>query len=248
MQPIGWRSRSAKTSRPSTSPRSLLCGQRTEQAAKKKVEELEKHKKRLERRQKRHKTTTGEDILEQQQGGTGVSSDDDDSGSGDDDAADAARQESAAVELLALKQQLVKARRAAGMQTNETEQAEQVGQAEQTAPTVAQHARAGTSRVWMAFDRKTNRCTLPHPMDPTRICNAPPTRGGGTSGHRSHPKLVHGPEWTHILATGQRKTTVEMISDALVAQVNQSKPTLGNAGRDELHRLAALWVSKHGRP
>ena len=55
-------------------------------------------------------------------------------------------------------------------------------------------------------------------------------------------------EWTHILATGQRKTTVEMISDALVAQVNQSKPALGNAGRDELHRLAALWVAKHGRP
>ena len=41
--------------------------------------------------------------------------------------------------------------------------------------------------------------------------------------------------------------TVAMIDDALAAQVDQSKPALGNKDRDELHRLAALWVAKCGR-
>ena len=39
-----------------------------------------------------------------------------------------------------------------------------------------------------------------------------------------------------------------MIAEALAATVDVSRPALGDKEKDELHRLAALWLSKCGRP
>ena len=60
------------------------------------------------------------------------------------------------------------------------------------------HKRPGTSLVWKAFDRSTNRCTLPHPDASGRVCNAPPQAGSGTSGHLRHLEAEHRDEWLHI--------------------------------------------------
>ena len=106
----------------------------------------------------------------------------------------------------------------------------------------------GASRVWKAFDWVTQRCQLPHPQDKTKVCGAPPTKGGGTSGHRAHLVKHHGSEWAHILETGETKTSVQMINDALAAQIDVSKPALGEKETAELNRLVALWVAKCGRP
>lgn len=116
------------------------------------------------------------------------------------------------------------------------------------APSEVHHTREGRSRVWLAFDRATSTCKLPHPNDRTKLCGAPPGRGTGTSGHRQHLTAVHPTEWAHILKTGEVKTSVQMIEDALTAKVDETKPALNQADTDELHRLAALWVAKCGRP
>ena len=106
----------------------------------------------------------------------------------------------------------------------------------------------GPSRVWLAFDWVTQRCKLPHPSEPGRKCGAGPGKGSGTSGHRLHLNQHHAKEWLNIQATGEVRTSVQMIKDALAAEVDQSKPALGDKERDELHRLTSLWISKCGRP
>mgnify|MGYP007078133770 CR=1 FL=1 len=121
--------------------------------------------------------------------------------------------------------------------------------AEATAPPSTQKKqRRGHSRVWLAFDLATNRCKLPHPQDASRICGALPGQGTGTSAHRRHLAEKHSEEWTHILKTGEVKTTASMISAAFAAKQDVSLPALATKDRDELHRLAALWISKCGRP
>ena len=57
-------------------------------------------------------------------------------------------------------------------------------------------------------------------------------------------------ERTSSQTTGSVKTSVQMIEDALAAKTDVSRPALGGkeSERDELHRLAALWVSKCGQP
>ena len=112
----------------------------------------------------------------------------------------------------------------------------------------SKHTREGRSRVWLAFDRKTNLCCLPHPRDKTRKCGAQPGKGSGTSGHRQHLQAEHATEWTHIQVTGQVKTTIQMIDAAFAAKVDESKPALGEKETGELNRLVALWVTKCGRP
>ena len=109
------------------------------------------------------------------------------------------------------------------------------------------HKRKGTSRVWLAFDRNTNRCCLPHPRDRTRQCGAPPKGGTGTSGHLAHLQTEHAEEWVHILRTGEVKTTVQMIEHAFAAKIDESKPALGDKETAELNRLVALWITKCGR-
>ena len=69
-------------------------------------------------------------------------------------------------------------------------------------PIAVQHQRPGRSRVWKAFDRTSDRCTLPHPTQPDRVCNAPPLGGSGTSGHIRHLENEHIKEWLHIKVTG----------------------------------------------
>jgi hypothetical protein len=103
------------------------------------------------------------------------------------------------------------------------------------------------SRVWLAFDRVTNLCTLPHKDDHTRVCGKLPKQGTGTSGHRQHLDAEHPGEWLHIKQTGQVKTSVQMIKDAFAASVDESKPALGKKETNELNCLVALWVSKCGR-
>ena len=113
----------------------------------------------------------------------------------------------------------------------------------------SQHKREGRSRVWKAFDRATNRCTLPHPSGESgRVCNSAPQCGTGTSGHIRHLEAEHAAEWLHIKITGERKSSSQMITDAIAAKVDVSKPPLGTNESNELDRLAARWVAKCGRP
>ena len=102
--------------------------------------------------------------------------------------------------------------------------------------------------MWLAFDRDTNRCKLPHPKDNSKVCGAAPAKGSGTSGHIAHLQQYHPDEWLHIQRTGEVKTSVQMIDDALAAKVDVSKPPLGAKEKKELDRLVALWVVKCGRP
>ena len=131
---------------------------------------------------------------------------------------------------------------------SESEQRTEGVPAASAAQQVKKAKKQGPSRVWLAFDWATQKCKLPHPQDGTRPCGALPGRGTGTSGHRTHLAKFHGAEWTHILQDGEVKTTVQMIRDAFAAKQDLSKPALGTAERDELHRLVALWISKCGRP
>ena len=110
------------------------------------------------------------------------------------------------------------------------------------------HQRKPRSRVWLAFDRETNRCCLPHPKDKTRKCGVAPGKGSGTSGHIMHLQADHAEEWNHIRLTGEVKTSVQMIEAAFAAKTDESKPALGDKETAELNRLVALWVTKCGRP
>ena len=98
--------------------------------------------------------------------------------------------------------------------------------------------RPGRSRVWKAFNRETGRCMLPHPADPSRVCNAPPDNGTGTSGEISHLQKVHADEWLHIKTHGERRSQA-VIEDALAAKTDQSKPELDDKSSNELDRLTA---------
>lgn len=117
-----------------------------------------------------------------------------------------------------------------------------------TRPADTPHKRGGRSRVWKAFNRDTDRCQLPHPTKPGQVCNGLPGKGTGTSGHINHLEKEHPDEWLHILKTGERKTSSQMIADALAAKTDQSKPALAEAESNELHRLVARWIAKCGRP
>ena len=86
--------------------------------------------------------------------------------------------------------------------------------------------REGRSRVWLAFDRETNKCKLPHPSDKSRQCLALPGKGSGTSGHLQHLQAEHPEEWAHIRLTGHVKTTVEMIQASFQAKTDETKPAL----------------------
>ena len=108
--------------------------------------------------------------------------------------------------------------------------------------------RPGRSPVWQAFDRESGLCQLPHPTKPGETCNGRREPGSGTSGEIMHLEKYHKEEWLHILSTGSRKPTEEVIGDALAAQRNKVKPMLQEKLCDELHRLVALWIAKCGRP
>lgn len=108
--------------------------------------------------------------------------------------------------------------------------------------------RAPRSRVWMAFDRLTNKCILPHPTKAGQQCGALGGRGTGTSGKRQHLERVHPAEWQHILMTGERKSTAQTISEAMASIVDISKPPLPQSLGNELDRLAARWIARCGRP
>ena len=110
------------------------------------------------------------------------------------------------------------------------------------------HKKEGRSRVWKAFDRATNRCTLPHPTELGRRCHAGPGGGTGTSGHIRHLEQFHHDEWLHIKIHGDRKTSSQIITDALAAKTDESMPALGDTDKNELDRLVARWVAKCGRP
>ena len=119
--------------------------------------------------------------------------------------------------------------------------------AAETSATTQEHKRKGTSRVWLAFNRNTNRCCLPDAMDKTKVCGKLPKSGTGTSGHRLHLMNEHSEDWKHIQSTGQ-VPAVQVIAAALAAKVDKSKPALGEKESNELNRLVALWVAKCGRP
>jgi hypothetical protein len=111
----------------------------------------------------------------------------------------------------------------------------------------AAHQRAGRSLIWQRFDRTTNRCTLPHQNDPTRLCGTLPMNGSGTSGHRRHLETRHREEWVHVKLSGKRKSSMTIITDALASKQDQTKPALGKNESNELDCLTALWVAKCGR-
>ena len=152
-------------------------------------------------------------------------------------------------EMVLVAQQLA----AAGIKTKQTGTAPDAGTpaAEQVEPRAPRSAadkpakqRKKLSRVWKAFDPVTHRCILPHVHNKGEVCNAPPNQGTGTSGYIQHLEKVHFKEWANILLTGEVKTTVAMIKDALAAQVDQSLPNLNVKDSVELDRLVALWVTK----
>ena len=223
-----------------------------EQASKKKAEELSAQRDRLMRKKRRLARAQAAD------GEEGASEDEEES---DDAAADdelLPDGEQLERELLAanvaLEELLRHGQPTAGTEGAETEEAPATptaateGAAATATASSDKHKRQGRSRVWLAFDRKTNRCMLPHKNDKTRRCNAPPNRGTGTSGHLLHLQTDHPEEWAHVKATGQLKTTVAMIDAAFAAKIDQTKPALGDQEASELHRLVALWISKCGRP
>ena len=220
-----------------------------ESAARKKAEELVATRDRLlrkQRRQSRAQFSEGED-------------DDDDEGELEDDEGDELLPDGDQLdaELLTATMQLEDLHRAehpataaarAGTPTVAAASATEADASLSSGNTARKHKRKGRSRVWLAFDRETNLCCLPHPTDKTRKCNAPPTGGSGTSGHRAHLCEKHADEWNHIQVTGQVKTSVQMIEAAFAARTDQSKPELGDEESAQLNRLVALWVSKCGRP
>ena len=111
----------------------------------------------------------------------------------------------------------------------------------------ASRRREATSIVWLAFDKATNRCKLPHPMYPGEKCLAPPSKGTGTSGHRRHLEKCHAEEWASIRQNGCMPVSAT-INAALRAKTDQSKQSLPEKDTAEIHRLLALWVAKCGRP
>ena len=217
-----------------------------EQQAKQKAVALEKRRDELlrkQRRQARAQTCEGEE------GGEEEEEDDDDA----DEDADALLPEGEQLEreLLAATVELEKLQQLrrpgqTGTPTATTPAAATVAATEGSA-TKGKHKRKATSRVWLAFDRDTNRCCLPDAKDKTKVCGKPPKNGSGTSGQRGHLTSEHPEEWLHIQATGQ-VPAVQLIDAALAAKVDKTLPALGEKESDELNRLVALWVAKCGRP
>ena len=217
-----------------------------EMAAKKKAEELKSKRERLMRLKARR----------ERMGNAGVASDDDEEE--EEEADQALGDEELAAELEALGRQLqmltggaaVAAAVAAALGEDLAGgSGANGGVAQGEVAAQRSHKREGRSNVWKAFNRETNRCTLPHPSgDAGRVCNAPPERGSGTSGHIRHLEAQHRDEWLHIKVTGERKTSTQMIADAFAAKLDESKPALGNMESNELDRLVARWIAKCGRP
>ena len=223
-----------------------------EQAARQKAEELAQQRDRLMRKKRRLARAA------QEEGEEGSGEDEEDCDDDDDDELlpDGEQLER---ELIAASMELETLQRHRQTTGGGTEAEAQAAAATSTATDAAAapgaasaeprvYKRPARSRVWLAFDRETNRCCLPHPRDKTRKCGAPPNRGSGTSGHLGHLTAEHPEEWAHIKATGQVKTTVQMIDAAFAAKTDLTKPALGDKDAAELNRLVALWVSKCGRP
>ena len=216
-----------------------------EQQAKEKAKALQQQRDQLlrkKRRQARVQASNGEEEQEE-------SEDDDDDDDDDDDALlpDGEQLEhellNATTQLEAL-QQLFRPAQTGTPTATPTEAATDAS----GSATKSGRKRPGTSRVWLAFDRETNLCCLPSVKDKTRKCGMPPKKGTGTSGHRGHLLSEHAEEWKHIQATGQVKTTVEMIAAAFAAKTDETKPAVGQEESAELNRLVALWITKCGRP
>lgn len=117
----------------------------------------------------------------------------------------------------------------------------------EAAPAASEHKRMGRSRVWLAFNRETDRCTLPHPTRPGETCNARPDKGTGTSGHIRHLEKHHPEEWTQIQTTG-RVPAKDTIAAALAASADSSRPAVSKEDKAELDRLTARWIAKCSRP
>jgi hypothetical protein len=209
-----------------------------EAASKRKAEELTARRDRLLRK-KRRQEARGEEVSDAEDS-------DEEDGSQDDDLPGTT--EELAAELLTTMEQLHELGH--GIQGQGSEQRKEGAATEASAPAASttKGKKQGPSRVWLAFDWATQKCKLPHPQDGSRVCGAPPGRGTGTSGHRTHLTAFHAEEWVHIQMHGKVKTTPQMIKDAFAAKTDISKPSVGNEDRDELHRLTALWISKCGRP
>ena len=208
-----------------------------EMLAKKKAEELAKRKERLLRLKARRVRMNGEDHVEEEGEEEGF----DDDVLPEDEALGA---EAIAAELLALERQL--AMLAGGTAAAALEQEHGADEAVVTPckPQGGARSRPGRSLVWKAFDRTTGRCTLPHPTKHGEKCNSQPDAGTGTSGEIRHLEKEHEAEWLHIKQTGERKSSSQMIEDALAAQKNQSLPALGQQESNELDRLVARWLAK----
>ena len=220
---------------PTVSPAAEAAKAR-EAAAKLKAEAMQKRRARLQRLQARQERMGCEGEDEEELEGA------------DDDVAEADEElseEAIAAELATLEEHLqLFSPSSSGGITAAAAAPNIVGQEEQPTPS---HKREGRSRVWKAFDRATDRCALPHPSDASKVCNATSGAGSGTSGHIRHLEQCHSAEWLHIKVTGERKTSTQMIDDALAAKKDQSKPALGERESNELDRLVARWVAKCGR-
>jgi hypothetical protein len=142
------------------------------------------------------------------------------------------------------REQLEKLFTAFGADATAVAAAAQMAAQQPAAERPAVHAREGRSRVWIAFDRVTNRCTL---KVNGHTCGAPPKSGSGTSGYIRHLEECHMPEWLEIKRTGC-KPIEKTIEDAMAAKTDQTKPALPEKDAKELDRLVAFWIAKNGRP
>ena len=209
-----------------------------EAAAKKKADALEQRRESLMRKQRRDRRARARTTDQ-------APSSDDDEDENEEDFADDEFAEFSAEQLAAELLKMEALLREHGRCVTIQDEAKSTAEADTSKQKVKKQ---GSSRVWLAFDWRTNRCKLACRADTTKVCGKPPRAGTGTSGHRAHLSKEHRDEWTHILKTGDVKSSVDMIKDALAAQVDQTKPALGAEETAELHRLVALWVAKCGRP
>jgi hypothetical protein len=194
---------------------------REEEAARQKAVELGQRREALMRKQRRlqrgrRRAPEGEEAADEDDEEEEEEEDDDDD---DEDVPSDNEQLQAELEKIALELGIAPGTCGATTEGTPEGAATSAGASTSAAP---ERKRKGTSRVWLAFDRDTNRCTLPHPTDKSKVCDAAPKKGTGTSGHLVHLQIEHPEEWLHIKKTGQRKTSVQMIEDSLKAKVDES--------------------------
>ena len=211
-----------------------------EAAAKAKATELMDRRARLRRQ-----------LGRQQARAAGQAAASDEADDGTDDVYEEGEEDAIETELRAIEEQIAANSRPAAATEAQHENSDTGSEADagvMAATEPVGRKRAKTSRVWLAFDKVTHRCNLPHPEDSSKVCGAGPGRGTGTSGYIQHLRTCHSKEWAHIQAHNEVKTTTQMIADAFKAKQDHSKPALGDADTKELHRLVALWLAKCGRP